>query len=193
MALPDKALSSTVLASPFIGGSHLPVRNTTDYESGGIAIQDPSAGLNYQVWRARVLNDGSEIVLDAREVEAFTAISGSDITEVSLAFDQNMRPVIAYVEAGTAKLYWYNSSAGSQTTSTWPGIITPRLTLDDKRSTQTSTSDVIFAYLNNGHLYYRQQRDRYETEYRLQQNVDSPGLIKIGMNRQFRLQFLLKP
>ncbi|MCO1337134.1 hypothetical protein MO867_22680, partial [Microbulbifer sp. OS29] len=104
-----------------------------------------------------------------------------------------MRPVIAYVEAGTAKLYWYDSSAGAQTTSTWPGIITPRLTLDDKRSTQTSASDVIFAYLNNGHLYYRQQRDRYEIEYRLQENVNSPGLIKIGMNRQFRLQFLLKP
>ncbi|WP_444956796.1 hypothetical protein [Microbulbifer sp. ZKSA002] len=191
--IPDRQLSSAVVGAPFIGGAALPARDITDYEMGGIAIQDPSEGLDYQIWRARILNDGTEIVLDAREVDAYTIITGTDITEVSLAFDQNMYPVIAYVESGTAKLYWFDSSIGSLTTTTWPGIVTPRLTLDDTRPLQSSVSDVIFAYLSGGDLCYRQQRDRYQTEYLLQENVNSDGLIKVGMNRKFRLQFLLKP
>ncbi|WP_444931500.1 hypothetical protein ACJJIF_06910 [Microbulbifer sp. SSSA002] len=193
MALPENSLSTLAISAPFVGGAALPVRDITDYETGGIAIRDSSEGLQYQVWRARILNDGTDIVLDAREVDEFTLISGSDITEVSLAFDRNMYPVIAYVEAGTAKLNWYDSSAAEQVTTDWPGIITPRVTLDDKRQLQSAASDVIFAYLKDGHLYYRQQRDRFETEYLLQADVDSDGLIKIGMNRQHRLQFLLKP
>ncbi|GAB2899693.1 hypothetical protein ACCI51_18185 [Microbulbifer echini] len=192
MALPENTLSSQPVASPFIGGAALPVRNITDYERGGVAIQDPSKGLNFQTWRARILNDGKAIVLDAQQVRASTVISGANITEVSLAFDQNMRPVIAYVEAGTAKLYWYDSSQNAQVTTTFAGFITPRVSLDDKRPLQQHISDVIFAYLKNGNLYHRRQRDRYGTEYLLASNVSSPGLVKIGMSRNFRLQFLLK-
>ncbi|WP_299589679.1 hypothetical protein, partial [uncultured Microbulbifer sp.] len=170
----------------------LPVRAITDYERGGIALQDPSRGLNVQTWRARVLEDGRAIVLDAQQVRASTVITGVNITEVSLAFDQNMRPVIAYVESGTAKLYWYDSSQDAQVTTSWPGFITPRVSLDDKRQLQSSVSDVIFAYLKDGNLYHRQQRDRYGTEYLLASNVNSPGLVKIGMSRNLRFQFLLK-
>ncbi|WP_445360372.1 hypothetical protein ACJJIL_17655 [Microbulbifer sp. EKSA005] len=190
--LPENELSQQSVPAPFMGGAALPVRNVTDYESGGIALQDPSEGLNYQVWRARVLNNGCDIVLNAHEVAEFTLISGTDITEVSLSFDQNMRPVVAYVEGGTAKLYWYDSSQGAQVITEWPGVITPRVTLDDKRQLQSGVSDVIFAYLKDGNLYCRQQRDRYQTEYLLHENVNSDGLIKIGMHKQYRLQFLLK-
>ncbi|WP_444934973.1 hypothetical protein [Microbulbifer sp. JTAC008] len=193
MALPDNTLSTQIDSAPFTGAAQLPVRSLIDYESGGIAIQDPSEGLLYQTWRARILNDGTEIVLDAREVPAFTAITGSDISEVSLAFDQNMHPVLAYVEAGLAKLYWYDTTQGKQVTDEWPGVVTPRVTMDDKRPLQSTKSDVIFAYLKSGNLYCRQQRDRYQTEYLLQENVNRSGLIKVSMNRHFRLQFLLKP
>ncbi|WP_444922937.1 hypothetical protein ACJJH9_12200 [Microbulbifer sp. DLAB2-AF] len=90
------------------------------------------------------------------------------------------------------KLYWYDSSQGAQITTDWPGIVTPKVSLDDARSTQSAVSDVIFAYLKNGNLYHRLQRDRYGNEYLLASDVNSPGLIKIGMNWQFRFQFLLK-
>ncbi|USD19956.1 hypothetical protein MJO52_12795 [Microbulbifer variabilis] len=190
--LPDNQLSSQAVPTAFIGGAALPVRHIIDYERGGIAIQDTSRGLDYQTWRVRILNDGKAIVLDAQQVAASTVISGTNITEVSLAFDQNMRPVIAYVESGTAKLYWYDSSQAQQVTTSWPGIITPRVSLDEKRPLQQQASDVIFAYLKNGNLYHRRQRDRYGSEYLLASNVNSPGLVKIGMSRNFRLQFLLK-
>ncbi|WP_445357351.1 hypothetical protein ACJJIC_15485 [Microbulbifer sp. ANSA002] len=141
---------------------------------------------------ARVMEDGKAIVLDSLQVRASTVITGANITEVRLAFDQNMRPVIAYVEAGTAKLYWYDSSLGTQATITVAGFVTLRVSLDDKHCPQTGASDVIFAHLKSGNLDYCQQRDRYSNEYLPASNVNSPCLVKIGMNRQFRLQFLLK-
>ncbi|WP_444897898.1 hypothetical protein [Microbulbifer sp. SSSA005] len=220
--LPQNAVSSLPITTPFIGGAAGPARDITDYEMGGVAIQNPSEGLEYQIWRARILNDGTEIVLDAREVDAYTIITGTNITEVSLAFDQNMRPVIAYVESGTAKLCWYDSSQGVQVTTSWPGVITPQVSLDDKRPIQPSASDVIFAYLRsvNGEqrLYYRQQRDRYTVEYDPMQALydemisqgyssaeaqavyddyqakvaASAGLVKIGMSKNLRFQFMTR-
>lgn len=203
--LPQNILSATPIESGFIGGRSLPVRDVVDYEVGGIAIQDPSKGLLYQYWRARILNNASDIVLDAEHVAPFTIISGNNITEVSLSFDRNMRPVIAYVENGTAKLNWYDTEQGRQTTTDYPGIVTPRVSHDDKRQLQSLVSDVIFAYIRDGGLYYRQQRDRFQveidpTEDMLEPNraairaqiAASAGLVKIGLNRQLRMQFMLK-
>lgn len=187
----DGLLSSTPVPSVFTGGRALPVRNEVDYELGGTALNDPSGGLQVQMWRARII-DKADIVLDAENVAASTIITGTNITEVSFTFDRNMNLAVAYVEDGTPKLYWYDTIALAMTTTNFPGIITPRLSHDDKRNLQSAISDVIFAYLKDGDLCYRQQRDRYQTEYVLAQNVDSPGLIKIGMSRQLRMQFLLR-
>lgn len=190
--LPDDGLLSIVpVPAVFTGGRALPVRNEVDYELGGTALNDPSGGLQVQMWRARIIGK-ADIVLDAENVPASTIIAGTNITEVSFSFDRNMNPAIAYVEDGTAKLYWYDTIAAAMTTTNFPGIITPRLSHDDKRDLQSAISDVIFAYLKDGDLCYRQQRDRYQTEYVLAENVDSPGLIKIGMSRQLRMQFLLR-
>ncbi|WKT59097.1 hypothetical protein Q2E61_09170 [Microbulbifer thermotolerans] len=190
--LPDNTLSSEAVPAPFTGGRALPVTDVIDYESGGIALQDPSRGLSVQVWRARVAHNNSAIVLDAEQVAATTLITGNNITEVSLSFDSNMRPVVAYVDDGVAKLYWYDTQQSAQVITEFAGAITPRVALDDKRALQSAGRDVIFAYLRGGNLYIRQQRDRYQTEYLLQASVDSPGLIKIGMNRELRFQFLLR-
>lgn len=190
--LPDDGqLSSSPVQGVLTGGRALPVRNEVDYEIGGSALNDSAQGLMVQVWRARIVNK-TDIVLDAENVAESTIITGTNITEVSFSFDRNMNPAIAYVESGVAKLYWYDSTLPGMTTTIFAGIVTPRLSHDDKRDLQSSISDVIFAYLKGGDLCYRQQRDRYQTEYVLAQNVDSPGLIKIGMSRQLRMQFLLR-
>lgn len=187
--MPDNVLSTVPVNAAFSGARALPVTRLVDYEDGGIAIQDPSKGSQYQRWRGRLL--GNDIILDAPEVEAFTVFSGADITEISFTFDQNMRPAIAYVEAGVAKLWWFDTVAGAQVVSTYPGAITPRVILDDKRFTQTSNSDVILGYVRDGALYYRQQRDRFTIE-RLLDAGPHVGLVKIGFNVQLRLQFLME-
>ena len=191
LMLPQDTLSAEPVNAPFLGGRALPVKNLIDYETGGINIQDASQGLEYQVWKAEVINS-KDIFLSAENGFKARIITGVNITEVSFTFDQNMRPVIAYVENGLAKLRWFDSAIAQFTTTPYPNIITPRLALDDKRNRQSLISDVIFAYLRDGKLFYRQQRDRYSIEHLEAVNVDSSGLIKIGMNRQYRMQFLLR-
>ena len=189
--LPDNELSSTVIQAPFMGARALGVTKTVDYVDAGIALNDPSAGLFYQPWRARLV--GNDILVDAREVEEFVLYSDTGITEISFTFDQNMRPVLAFVKAGQAYLRWYDTAVGAQVvTALASDVITPRVSMDDKRSMQSSISDLILAYVRSGSLYHRRQRDRFLTEYLLAENI-STGLIKIGMNRQFRFQFMLEP
>lgn len=204
MSLPSDVFSTTPVLGQFTGPRALPVSGLVDYEHGGVAIQDPSRGLMYQTWRARVI--GRDIFLSAPNTPEFVAYAGSAIiTEVSLAFDQNMRPAIAFVEGGRAKLLWYDSAIPGETvTELAAAVITPRVALDDKRQSQLGISDIILAYLRDGALYYRQQRDRFlveidptadmpeeEREAARAQVAASGGLIKIGMNRQLRLQFML--
>lgn len=201
--LPQNTLSTEPLPSVFEGGRALTVSNIIDYETGGVGLNDPSQGLQVQTWRARII-DGTDIVLDSGAVTPFTLITGVNITEVSFSFDRNMNPAVAYVEDGLPKLYWYDSTLARMTTTEYPDIITPRLTHDDRRESQSIISDVIFAYIRDGALYYRQQRDRYAVEIDPTEELDepektdyrsliasSPGLIKIGMGNRLRLQFML--
>tara|TARA_R110001592_G_scaffold98896_1_gene281988 strand:- start:647 stop:1225 length:579 start_codon:yes stop_codon:yes gene_type:complete len=190
MSLPDNALSKSPVPAVFVGARALAVTRTVDYEDGGIAIQDPSRGSQYQRWRGRLL--GENIILDAPEVEPFVALSGPGITEISFTFDQNMNPAVAFVQDGVAKLWWFDSVPGQQViTELAVDVITPRVILDDKRFTQTSNSDVILGYVRDGTLYYRQQRDRFTIE-RILDVGPHVGLVKIGFNVQLRLQFLME-
>lgn len=212
MSLPEDSFSSISLETSFVGGRSKPVRDIIDYESGGFDLQDSSRGLLCNIWRTRILGNGTQIVLDAepanidgQKVPALIVITGTNITEVSTTFDSNMNPAIAYVEDGTPKLYWFDTLAGMQVTTDYPGIITPRVSLDDKRPMQSAIRDVIFTYIRDGQVYYRQQRDRYTIEYDPTENLPveirdeyralvaaSPGIIKCGMMRNLRFGWLFK-
>lgn len=196
--IPNNTLSSSPVPAAFYGGRNNIVTRTKDYEDGGIAIQDPSQGLLYQVWTATLLNPGtagSTVRVSAPTVPEFTMYQAPNITEISFSFDQSMRPVLAFVQNGTAKLWWYDSTIASQTvTDIGTGVVTPRVAMDDKRklaSNDYALSDVILAYIKNRNLYYRQQRDRYTIEYLLDTDVAN-GLIKIGFGVNLRMQFMLE-
>lgn len=193
--MPDGRLSTAPRPSRFFGARSGAVSKTIDYEDGGIAIQDASYGLLYQRWRARLFNAGKDdsfVMLDAREVPEFVWLTVPKMTEISFSFDANMRPTVAYVAGGQSFLIWYDSIDSTyKTTALAVGVITPRVALDDKRhvgSDGYQTSDVILGYVRDGNLYYRQQRDRYTVERLLKEGVTP--LIKIGMTRGLRLQFM---
>lgn len=191
MALPDNTISSLYHVHPYRGGRRLPILDRKDREFGGIALNDPSRGLEYQVWRAEIPPSLDKIVISADEVPPFTIITGQEITEVSLSFDQNMEPAIAYVEAGSAKLRWFDSSQSAVVVTDFgPTYKTPRVSMDDKGD-QSGANDVIFAYVRDHQIYYRQQRDRYEIEY-LVSTRKVRRLQKIGMTDQYRFQFLAR-
>lgn len=191
--IPGDSLSSSPVYSPFLYGDSLSVSAIRDYEMGGVALNDPSEGLNIKLWRLDV--SGTHIVISENGANPQNIITGSDITEASFAFDQNMRPVIVYVQNGQAKLYWYDPTIPGVTTTTLASTVkSPRVAMDDKRTQTTllGQNDVILAYIRSNNLYFRMQRERYLTEHLLQSTVNGL-LVNLGMNTANRLQFELKP
>lgn len=193
--MPDNVLSTVPAPASFVGARSLPITKIVDYEDGGRAIQDPSAGLLFQRWRARLYNEGeadSFVVLDAREVPEFVWLTVPYMTEISFSFDASMQPTVVYVANGEAFLNWYDSRVSQYITTALPSdVITPRVSMDDKRyigSNGYQVSDVILGYIRSGNLYYRQQRDHYTVERLLKESVKP--LIKIGFTRRLRLQYM---
>lgn len=183
MAFPDLVLSTIPMPAQFIGGRAFAVQKHIDFEWGPIAIQDPSKGSMYQIWRARMEND--YVYLSAPNVAEFVLLDLPGVTEISFTFDQNARHIFAYVQSGVSYLRWYDTSVAAYVTTVIDGI-TPRVTLDDKRELQRSASDVLVFYVRAGALYMRMQRDRYGIEYHLANAVVN-GLVKCGMMRNWRV------
>jgi len=195
MSLPENKLSTSPVYSAFLGAAALPTSKTTSYTDGGIGLADTSEGLTYQVWKGEIVpNNGTgldDIWISADNLAPYIDHSAAGISELSIAFNQNMVLHYAYVENGEAKLHWYDSTLPGMVTTSFGTVTTPRLTLDDKRDSQTSISDIVFAYLRDGDLYHRLQRDRFEVEYLLKTGVNLE-LTKVGMNLGNRLQFMLE-
>lgn len=163
---------------------------TESWELGGVGLSDTSQGLASHTWRA--WTDSKAIYIQRTDLPKDTVktlLAAPEITEVDLTFDQNMRPVLAYVSSGTAKLYWYDTVSQSQVITDFPNAKNPRVSLDDKRAFNTANSDVIFAYINNDQLCCRYQRERYGTEHVLHQLPPTTQLVKIGMGTANRFLF----
>lgn len=193
--MPGGVLSTEPATGRFVGARSLAITKTIDYEDGGIAIQDPSQGLLYQRWTARLFDPDethSRVRLAAPNTAEFTLLEIPNLSEISISFDASMRTALAFVQAGVAKLRWFDTAVNAQViTEIGAGVLTPRVTLDDKRLTGSNgyqSSDVILAYVRDGNLYTRIQRERFTIEHLLAEGVKP--LIKIGMNRALRLQFM---
>lgn len=188
--MPENRLSTTPVQSSFIGARALASHERVDYEEGPIAIADVTQGLQAQRWRMRLIN--GEFWLDAPSVPEYVAYTAPGASELSFSFDQPGRLAIAYVQNGSPKLYWYDSTVASFVVIDLPAdALTPKILLDDKRFTQSSVADIILQYVRGGHLMMRSQRDRFLIEYTL-----SPGpwtaIAKMGFNRGLRLQTLCR-
>ena len=159
-----------------------------DFEMGGVSIGDASMGLLYQYWKAWYDNE-TVYVSNSPFNNPISLFSIQGLTQISLSFDQNMRPHIAYVANGVAGLWWYDTVAGQHSHMTLPNIRSPFLTLDDKRPEFVISSDILLFYIKDSAVWYRQQRDRFLIERKL---VDispySRRIIKCGMGLNNRIQ-----
>lgn len=197
MAIPDERLSSVLVSGHFLEPDDRENHPLLDYESGPIALNDPSEGLFYQAWTLRYFPATSEFVIEAPNTPQTVVHTAPDVTELSLAFDQNGNPFIAYVEDGDAKFYWWDTAFPGYTVSSLPAdSLTPRCCTDDKRQSQSGSSDIILCYVHAGALKYRQERDRYTIERILDDPFlhplyGLPAVVKrVGMNKKNRLQWL---
>lgn len=188
--IPEGRLSTTPVVAPFMEAQkQVPL---IDYEKGGVGLNNPTQGLQVQTWTLRYDRASGNMRLSAPNTPEFTLWNRPDITEVSLAFDQNMNPFVAFVQAGVAKFWWYDPTIPGQTfaESLLGTAITPRATMDEKRATQSAVSDIILGYMRNNNLCYRIQRERYLTEHVLRTGCGGK-LADIGRNTGYRLQFKL--
>lgn len=200
--LPDHVLSSTLVYGNYLYPDYLYTDGLVDYEMGGVGLSDASTGLLVQVWTATLVGvpgeAGTAVHVSAPNTPDTLLFQRDGITEISLAFDQNMRPFIAFVAAGQATFWWYDATLpGARFTDLPTGSSSPKCTLDDKRPLETlaGTSDILLAYIRTDNLYYREQRDRYTVEYLLSADLSTkliaPKVRKLGMNDVSRVQFYL--
>jgi hypothetical protein len=197
--LPQQVLSTTVQKSSFLFPDNV-VRRTEleDYEMGGIALQDPSAGLLYQPWFGEIdatTKIATLVPLNSTETPIVIFTETVTPVEFSFSFDLNMRQTsIVRFADNTAKLRWYDSAIPGYTTTTYTNIQSCMLCMDDKRSVNSSQADVILTYIKTDNkLYFRAQRDRYLIEYNLT-DVIAPDLriTNFGMGKNLRVQWRLQ-
>lgn len=195
MSLPGNTSSSTPVYGPLLYPDNLVTDGLRDFEMGGVALNDPSQGLQFQAWTCWAVeaSGGWEIrIMPLEGGTETTLLTVPDVQALSFSFDRNMNPTVAWMEAGVCKLWWYDSTIPGFTTSTFAGATQPRLAHDDKRENASARSDVILGYVRDGNLYYRQQRDRYTVERLLAEDVGTRQLRNIGMNTRLRFQFEMR-
>jgi hypothetical protein len=190
--LPDHVLSTRPIIAPFLFPKDIESNPVVDYELGGIGLNDTTEGLRYQPWKGRIklgVNYVGSVMLSSANYPETVHYAADNLSSVSVTFDQNMNPAIAYMQGEEAKLRWYDTTIPAYDVITLPtGSKFPRVCLDDKRELQTAVSDIILAYTRGGKLYFREQRDRFLVEYELYDGVVL-DLIMLGMNKVNRLQF----
>jgi len=201
MAIPEDRMSTIPVIVPFkdwLSPDHLGHEWKEDYEGGPIALNDPSAGLDYQVWHLTWNQTTGDFTVTPQTVGSpVVVITVANVTQCSLCFDQNGHVNIAYTAGGTAYLYWYDTdAAGHVTTPLAAGTTNPMLSLDDKRTTQTDASDILLWYTRQQpdttwNLYKREQRERFLTEDLMATDV-YPYVYKAGMNFGLRGQIALR-
>lgn len=196
--LPENKLSARAVNSRYLYPDGIVFDNLVeDFEMGGIAIQDPSKGLQYQPWRGYWDSADNTVYLRPNITgDPVALFTETDVIEFSFTFDQNMRYVTALFKTnGDCKFTWFNSVVGDYVTDTYTGLTAFKLSLDDKReeAVQSGVSDVLFTYIKDDNLYVRAQRDRYLIEYLLAEDLPKNLLISnFGMGNKYRMQWRLR-
>ncbi|AMW36106.1 tail fiber protein [Xanthomonas phage XAJ24] len=159
-----------------------------DYEMGGLVLNAAVDNLQAALWTAA--SDGSKITVQREGLSPTTVLTDTGITQIALAFDQTMRPHVAYMAGGVCKLYWFDTTTGAMATMMIPGATSPRICMDEKRAVYATQSDVLLSYKVGTNLCLRAQRERFATEHVIATGI--PGeLVAVGMNTNNRLQWKL--
>ena len=195
MSLPGNIASTTPVVSALLPpDAALRTDRLVDFELGGVALNDASLGVQVRQWRVFV-DSGNVCVAPYPEGAPMAVLfDATNVTELSLAFDQLMHPTVAFVQAGVAKLYWFDSLASAQVTTSYADASSPMLCMDDKRASQVAAgvTDVLFFYLLGGNLCYRQQRDRFSIERVLSAlPAGASQITGVGMGINGRVQIFL--
>lgn len=161
------------------------------YCSGGPAINDVSSLYGYP-WVAYV--EGTEVRLRREDSDEYTVLLNEEGLEfISLAFDQQMNPVVSYMQSGVAKFRWYNAVTADYVITSLPaGTTRPFVALDLREQVFLADADMIVTYIRDGNLYSRVQRENYDIEHLSQPNAGQ-YVVRFGRNTGNRLQWRAIP
>lgn len=186
--LPDSVLSTQTIRAAFRYPRNIRRDDKTDYELGGVALNDASQGLETNVWRGTLKN--GTVTIETLGVEPVPLYTDPGMIRFSFTFDQNMNPALAFDTENSSHLWWFDNTIPGYTLLTLPsGSKYATVGLDDHRRMQTSTSDIILAYMRDDNLYFRAQRERFLDEHLLESGLTNLGLRQIGLNEKLRFQF----
>lgn len=189
--IPEQRLSTQVVEGPFRLSI---IRDIPfiDYELAGVGLNDPSQGLQVQIWKLEYFRNTGEFVLSAPNYPPTVQFTRANISYVSLSFDTNMNPFISFTENGVSKFWWFNTLTGLQefAETLIATAQSPYASLDDTRVLQSQNTDIILSYVRAGNLYFRAQRDRYLVEYLLASGVVGQVLVA-GFTTNLRYKFIL--
>lgn len=193
MTVPDHRFSTSLQQDDWLATDGLGRYLAEDYEDGPIAFSDVSEGLQYQRWRCHWDGLTDNFVFTPQTTGSPVNFhSAPSVTRLSFCFDQNGNASIFYTSAGTNYLYWFDTDIPGYTVTAYPTVTSGMLSLDDKRQTQTNSSDMILWYTIQQpdftyNLYNREQRDRFLVEYLYATDVP-PYVYRAGMNKGLRGQ-----
>ena len=185
--IPSNEFTPTPIVSKFEYPYYEPYNPLSQNVLGGIDLNDPSRGRQYQIWN--VSYDGLNINVKKQSGPIEFSLPISGVLSVSLAFDNNMGVVLCWTTTTGAVLYYYDTPSSNYITRSFYGITSCRVVVDMADDFYIADSDVIFAYTLNGALYYRQQRDRYDVERFIGATLNK--LLRVAPNVGNRLQFQL--
>lgn len=180
-----------VLSNP----DNIPKRPTVAYTMGGIALNNPSEGYLVQVWRAWFDRNTTSVMVESPNTPPTKIFDQDGIVWLTFCFDQTMRWSAAYtLNDGKSYLRWYNSLLQDyETTFLGEGVVSPFLTLDDKRAVMNATSDMVLAYIQNQRVIIRVQRERFENLHIWAENIPKDWIIRnFGMSNKLRLQMEIR-
>lgn len=188
---PGNVLSSSPVIGRFLSYYAGEKDPSIDYCRAGKAINDSSLGLDYQLWRGRIKPNGDVVI--AAQSTNYTVetviINYTDAKNLTIAFDNNMRPAISVLVGTDLKFYWYDSTVSNYVTLTVANSRDAFARIDDVRDFASDYRDIIISYISNDKLYYRLTRDRYTVAYYLADVHPWQKIYQCGMTTQFRFQF----
>jgi hypothetical protein len=191
MALPQNKLSQVTVRYNWRSEQPDPT-GLIDYDMGGIALNNNSVGLEYQLWTFTAVDNAVYAQADNTPAPIHLVNAGGPIEDLSCTFDQNMNPMVAYLQGGQWSYWWFDPVVQGMIISQLPPNVTScRVALDERRLWESPLSDILIFYTRDGNLYHRRQRDRYQNDLLLRESVHGT-LVRADMNGINRMQLKLK-
>lgn len=112
-----------------------------------------------------------------------------EVVSIDFTFDQIGRPItLMLINDGTIKLNWFDPIMDEQVTTTISTGTSIAAGFDIATNTSDSMSDAFIAYVRDNKLYWRLQRDRWETEYDPSVEAQDLAVLSMGMTDQNKFQ-----